>query len=48
MCALTPTQISELARETLTSLTAPQHKPKALGNQLRIVGALDQLANMGM
>ncbi|XP_064390982.1 wings apart-like protein homolog [Halichondria panicea] len=37
--------INELARETLTSLIAPQHNPQTLRNHLRTSGALDKLAN---
>ena len=44
---LTHTQVSELARETLTSLSSPHNNPHTLREQLRITGALDTLANMG-
>ncbi len=38
---------SELARESITSLSAPQNDPQKLREDLRTRGALDHLANMG-
>ena len=40
-------QVQELACECLISLTHHQHNPQWLRHQLRLLGGLDILANLG-
>ena len=40
--------VSELARECIISLSSPRNNPLLLRDQLRMQGALDHLANMGV
>ena len=42
-----PSQVSDLARECLISLTSPVNSPHWIREELRIIGGLDTLANKG-